>query len=297
VWAAHVSHGRGPVWCAAQNNHSNPPLVCKQQLLLLSIYTASIRLLGNLRFDSGCRVPAVRSQRVILVLLALLASLFFSTLFFVQPVTPACTSSEEPACSAKAYICPSCHELHGVADCGELPAPAEFCASYRSAAVVPAAEAEAVCERRPLALCRIAGGEDYADPVGGACAIGTLVRHRARSARLLRVLAPFRRGFKRRQAVTEQYCLNVGGGRRELHTSWEWRRRLIRVPRIRAHARADSEEGAPAATICSNFVSRKSVSSVAVAALHTEPLSMAQLSLSAFPCQQRQPSGQLPGFG
>ena len=138
---------------------------------------------------------------MILVLLTLLSSLFFSTLFFVQPVTPACTSSEEPACSAKSYICPSCYELHGVADCGELPAPAEFCASYRRAAVVPAAEAEAVCERRPLALCRIAGGEDYADPVGGACAIGTLVRHRARNARLLCVLASFSWAFKRRQAA------------------------------------------------------------------------------------------------
>ena len=56
---------------------------------------------------------------MILVLLTLLSSLFFSTLFFVQPVTPACTSSEEPACSAKSYICPSCYELHGVADCGD----------------------------------------------------------------------------------------------------------------------------------------------------------------------------------
>ena len=146
-------------------------------------------------------MPTVRSQRAVLMLLALLASLFFSTLFFVQHVTPACTSQADPICSGKSYICPSCFELHGVADCGELPAPAEFCASYRSAAVVPAAEAEAVCERRPLALCRIAGGEDYADPVGGACAIGTLVRHKARNARLVCVLASFRRVFKRRQAA------------------------------------------------------------------------------------------------
>jgi hypothetical protein len=122
---------------------------------------------------------------MILVLLTLLASLFFSTLFFVQPVTPACTSSEEPTCSAKSYICPSCYELHGVADCGHLPAPAEFCAHYRSAAVTPAAEAESVCERRPLVLCRLAGGDDWVEVVDGACAAGTLVCHGTRNERLL----------------------------------------------------------------------------------------------------------------
>jgi hypothetical protein len=35
------------------------------------------------------------------MLLALLASLFFSTLFFVQHVTPACTSQADPICSGR----------------------------------------------------------------------------------------------------------------------------------------------------------------------------------------------------
>jgi hypothetical protein len=57
----------------------------------------------------------------------------------------------------------------------KTPAPAELCANFRSSAVTPAAEAEAVCERRPLVLCRLAGGEDYVPTASGACAAGTLV--------------------------------------------------------------------------------------------------------------------------
>ena len=39
--------------------------------------------------------------------------------FVVGDVTPACTSQADPICSGKSYICPSCYELHGVADCGD----------------------------------------------------------------------------------------------------------------------------------------------------------------------------------
>jgi hypothetical protein len=119
--------------------------------------------------------PFVRSQRMILVLLTLLASLFFSTLFFVLTIKPACTSQEDLSCSRISYLCPSCYELHGVTDCGDLPAPAEVCANYRSSTITSAAVAEGVCENRPLSLCQLRGGEDYVDPVNSICSMGTFI--------------------------------------------------------------------------------------------------------------------------
>ena len=122
-----------------------------------------------------CRMngdPFVRSQRMVLVFITLLSGLFFSTLFFQIPMEPVCLDpADESTC--KSYRCPSCYELHGVPDCSDaLPSPTEICANYGGTA----SSAHAVCETRPLSLCRLRGGLRYVDPVDGFCAAGVYIK-------------------------------------------------------------------------------------------------------------------------
>ena len=106
--------------------------------------------------------PYVRSQRLVLVLITLLAALFFTTLFFSKQMDPVCTDAAQSVC--KSYTCPSCYELYGVADCGgpAAPDPAEICSNYRSSSSMAAAHER--CESRPLVICRLQDGKTYADP-------------------------------------------------------------------------------------------------------------------------------------
>jgi hypothetical protein len=109
--------------------------------------------------------PYVRSQRMILVLITVLCSLFFSALFHDNAVVSVCLGGS--ACTL--FACPSCMDLHGVSDCGDFPSPADICGKFVGADTLQAAHSK--CTDRPLIVCRLSEG-DYVDPVRGDCTAG-----------------------------------------------------------------------------------------------------------------------------
>jgi hypothetical protein len=111
--------------------------------------------------------PFATSQRAIIVLVSLLFALVFSLLYFQRPTDPVCLDPlDESTC--KAYSCPSCHALHGRAECDDLPSPSDICSTYQGSL---SGSAYTGCEVRPLTLCKLP--EQYVDPVGNFCVEGT----------------------------------------------------------------------------------------------------------------------------
>jgi hypothetical protein len=106
--------------------------------------------------------PYVRSQRMVVVLVTVLCSLFFSALFYRRH-HDLTVCSEASNCTS--FDCPSCEELHG-SDCGnDLPSPANICASLASLSA---------CTTRPLDICQLGDGE-YSANVRGDCRAGKLI--------------------------------------------------------------------------------------------------------------------------
>jgi hypothetical protein len=103
------------------------------------------------------------------MLVSLLFSLLFSVLYFQRPPDPICLDPlDESTC--KAYNCPSCHALHGTAECGNLLSRSDICSTYQGS---PSGSAYTGCEVRPLNLCQLP--EKYIDPVGSFCVEGTSI--------------------------------------------------------------------------------------------------------------------------
>jgi hypothetical protein len=106
---------------------------------------------------------------VVVLLLALLISLFFNVLFFQGSTRLVCLDEHDTS-TCKAFSCPPCRSLYGE-DCGtNLLSPAEVCENYASAHKLQ----HAACMERPFSLCTAEGG--YTDTLcDGTCDEGELM--------------------------------------------------------------------------------------------------------------------------
>ena len=100
--------------------------------------------------------PFVRSQRMILVFLALISSLFFSALFYNPQMQPICTDAANKS-TCKLFRCPTCLSLLGDQTCGDdaFASPLEVCQNFLGTAEFSAHRA---CTDRPLSVCRTGTG-------------------------------------------------------------------------------------------------------------------------------------------
>ena len=75
----------------------------------------------------------------------------------------------------KTYVCPTCYAAFGMADCGELAAPADVCLNY----VPKGRSAFDACETRPFAVCSVETSGSFhvsfVDHCRGECESGDLI--------------------------------------------------------------------------------------------------------------------------
>eukprot|EP01052_Picozoa_sp_SAG31_P044879 SAG31_NODE_7988_length_1546_cov_4.508815_1_plen_256_part_10 len=117
--------------------------------------------------------PFSRAQRITIILMTMLASLYFNILFFVPGMEPVCansTSLDNPTVICKTYVCPSCYQVYGRSSCDDAKwvAPLDLCVGYMPGKF----SSHAACEQRPFEACRINsdGSLTFVDPIKFECA-------------------------------------------------------------------------------------------------------------------------------
>eukprot|EP01051_Picozoa_sp_SAG22_P019225 SAG22_NODE_3482_length_1687_cov_1.232997_1_plen_520_part_10 len=142
-------------------------ILAKKILFKIRSSTVCGPLLAKLEGD-----PFVSSQRMVMVFITLLASLFFNILFFQDKLEPICSAAsgedgEDGEMVCKTFVCPDCYELYEDTSCGGAMSPNELCTGYLAGAF----SAHQACEHRPFSACRSADGI-FTDVLYGACPSG-----------------------------------------------------------------------------------------------------------------------------